>query len=115
VEPRDGKRKCSRVRERCVRISGLKFSRQPTEATLDGSKPERNPGQPAKRRRKEMLTKFFVKMQNKMQDEEGQGLVEYALILVLVSIVVIIALTAIGTGVNQVFLDIGSALTGAGT
>ena len=57
-----------------------------------------------------MLTKFFVQMQNKMQDEEGQGLVEYALIIVLVSIVVVIALTAVGTNVNNVFLRIGAAL-----
>jgi len=50
-----------------------------------------------------MLTKFFVQMQNKMQEEEGQGLVEYALIIVLVSIAVIIALTALGTSVSSVF------------
>ena len=42
--------------------------------------------------------------------EEGQGLVEYALILVLVSIVVIAALLIIGTNVNDVFNQIGNAL-----
>ncbi len=46
----------------------------------------------------------------KMRDEEGQGLVEYALILVLVSIVVIGALTVIGVNVNTVFTNIGGAL-----
>jgi len=46
--------------------------------------------------------------------EEGQGLVEYALILVLVSIVVIIALGIIGTNVNTIFQDIGNALTPGG-
>jgi pilus assembly protein Flp/PilA len=34
-----------------------------------------------------------------MQDEEGQGLAEYALILALVSIVAIAALTALGGGI----------------
>ena len=88
----------------------LKFSRQPTEETLDGSKPERNPGQPIKRRRKEMLTKFFVKMQNKMQEEEGQGLVEYVLIIVLVSIVAIVTVRLLGTTVSGVFTTITNAL-----
>lgn len=42
--------------------------------------------------------------------EKGQGLVEYALILVLVAIVVILALTAIGDQVNAVFEKIGDEL-----
>ncbi len=43
--------------------------------------------------------------------EEGQGLVEYALILVLVSIVCIAALELIGTNVDVVFDEIGAALS----
>ncbi len=42
--------------------------------------------------------------------EKGQGLVEYALILVLVAIVVIVALRAIGTQVDAVFDKIGTTL-----
>lgn len=42
--------------------------------------------------------------------EKGQGLVEYALILVLIAIVVIIALTALGTGVTNIFTRITSEL-----
>ena len=42
--------------------------------------------------------------------EEGQGLVEYALILVLVAIAVIILLTLLGDTINNVFSDIASAL-----
>jgi pilus assembly protein Flp/PilA len=38
--------------------------------------------------------------------EEGQGLVEYALILVLVAIVVIVALMLIGPAVGNVFSNI---------
>ncbi len=47
-----------------------------------------------------------------MPREEGQGLVEYALILVLVAIVVIVILTLLGTQVSQVFSQIASALSG---
>ena len=38
--------------------------------------------------------------------EEGQGLVEYALILVLVAIVVIVVLTILGPSVGNVFSNI---------
>lgn len=43
-------------------------------------------------------------------NEKGQGLVEYALILVLIAIVVIVALTALGGGVENIFNDITNAL-----
>ncbi|MGI8730544.1 MAG: Flp family type IVb pilin [Solirubrobacteraceae bacterium] len=42
--------------------------------------------------------------------EEGQGLVEYALILVLVSIAAIATLTILGTSVSTVFTDITGSL-----
>lgn len=42
--------------------------------------------------------------------EKGQGLIEYALILVLVAIVVIVILTALGGQVNNVFSTVNSAL-----
>ncbi len=43
-----------------------------------------------------MLRSFFAK-------EEGQGLVEYALILVLIAVVVITALTALGLNISGLF------------
>ena len=46
--------------------------------------------------------------------EEGQGLVEYALILVLIAIVVIAVLVLIGPEVGNVFSTILSGLGGAG-
>ena len=45
--------------------------------------------------------------------EEGQGLVEYALIIVLVAIVVIVALTALGSNITDVFTNISETLSGA--
>jgi pilus assembly protein Flp/PilA len=44
------------------------------------------------------------------REEEGQGLVEYALIIVLVSIASIAALTLLGTTVAGVFSTITAAL-----
>ena len=38
--------------------------------------------------------------------EEGQGLVEYALILVLVAVVVIAVLTVLGPAIGDIFTDI---------
>jgi pilus assembly protein Flp/PilA len=51
-----------------------------------------------------MVRSFFAR-------EEGQGLVEYALILVLIAIVVIGILTLLGSRVSQVFSQINSGLT----
>ncbi len=43
--------------------------------------------------------------------EEGQGMVEYALILVLISIVVIVILQVVGKQVNNVFSNISNGLS----
>jgi len=45
--------------------------------------------------------------------EKGQGLVEYALILVLIAIVVIAILTVLGAQVSSVFSRITTALRGS--
>jgi pilus assembly protein Flp/PilA len=50
-----------------------------------------------------MVHRFFAR-------EDGQGLVEYALILVLIAIVVIGILTLLGGKVSQVFSEINSGL-----
>ena len=44
--------------------------------------------------------------------EEGQGLVEYALILVLIAIIVIVILGILGTQVSSIFSQISSGLGG---
>jgi pilus assembly protein Flp/PilA len=44
------------------------------------------------------------------KEESGQGLVEYALILFLIAIVVIVALTTLGQKANNVLNNIGSKL-----
>ena len=44
-------------------------------------------------------------------DESGQGMVEYALILVLIAVVVIVILTTVGHRVNNVFSNISHGLS----
>ena len=51
-----------------------------------------------------MIRSFFAK-------EEGQGLVEYALILVLIAVVVIGIMTALGRRISSVFGKINSTMT----
>ena len=55
-----------------------------------------------------MLRKWF-------KDEEGQGMVEYGLIIGLVAIAVIIALTALGPKISEMFNKVGAELDKAGT
>jgi pilus assembly protein Flp/PilA len=45
-----------------------------------------------------------------LKNEKGQGLVEYALILVLIAIVVIAVLTTLGEKTNNVFNTVGASL-----
>ena len=47
------------------------------------------------------------------ETSEGQGMVEYGLILVLVSVVVITILGAVGTNLTSVFTTVSNALGGA--
>lgn len=44
------------------------------------------------------------------KEEEGQGLVEYALILVLIAIVAIVIMTSVGGKVNNAFNEVNDAL-----
>jgi len=46
--------------------------------------------------------------------EEGQGLVEYALILVLIAIIVLAILTVLGPQIGNVFSRVTSGLQNAG-
>lgn len=44
------------------------------------------------------------------REEKGQGLVEYALIIILVAIVVVAALTILGPGIKNLFNTISGSL-----
>ncbi len=46
---------------------------------------------------------------------EGQGMVEYGLILVLISVVAIVAMRALGVSITGVFNDVNGELGGGGS
>jgi len=50
-----------------------------------------------------------------VRDEEGQDLIEYALLVALISLVCVVALTDAGTQVNNIFEQIKDKLTDAAT
>jgi pilus assembly protein Flp/PilA len=47
------------------------------------------------------------------EDEEGQTLVEYGLLLALIAIIVIVALLFLGPIVSQIFSNVATQLSGA--
>lgn len=49
-----------------------------------------------------------------LRDEEGATAVEYALMVALIAVVIILAVTAIGTGARDKFEEVASAISGAG-
>ena len=58
-----------------------------------------------------LLLKLFVKMQTLMSREEGQDLVEYALVVALVAFGATAALKSLGSGLNAAFTTISSTLS----
>jgi pilus assembly protein Flp/PilA len=63
------------------------------------------------RRRVMNLTKYVNAF---VRDEEGQDLIEYALLVALISLVCVVALTDAGTEVNKIFVSIKDKLASAG-
>lgn len=62
----------------------------------------------------EMYARASLALRSFRDREEGQGLVEYALILSLVSIAAIAILTVLGLDVTEVFDTVEDALNGDG-
>lgn len=66
-----------------------------------------------------MLSSLYLRLQELVESaktkinerEEGQGMVEYALILVLIAVVVIVILQVVGHQVNNVFSNISNGLS----
>ena len=57
-----------------------------------------------------MLGYWMTWLRSKLHEEAGQGLVEYALIIVLIAIALIAALTLVAGGVGSAFSRITSQL-----
>jgi pilus assembly protein Flp/PilA len=57
-----------------------------------------------------MFLKMYLKCQDLMNREEGQDLVEYALVIALISVAAVVALTALASKITGTFNSIGNNL-----
>jgi pilus assembly protein Flp/PilA len=60
-----------------------------------------------------LLLQMYVKMQTLICREEGQDLVEYALVVALIAFGAVLAMGALATEINSAFQDISSDLASA--
>jgi pilus assembly protein Flp/PilA len=60
---------------------------------------------------KDFITKLSAKIQVLKMQEEGQDLVEYALVVALIAFGAITAMSTLATDINTVFSNIGTKLT----
>jgi pilus assembly protein Flp/PilA len=56
---------------------------------------------------------FITRLRAFTRNEEAQDLIEYALLVGLISLVAVVAITAAGGSVNTIFTNIGTALAAA--
>ncbi|MGE9808855.1 Flp family type IVb pilin [Janibacter sp. G1551] len=61
------------------------------------------------------MTRALVNLQSRLASEKGATAVEYGLMVALIAIVIIVAVTAIGTNLADVFGDVATKLTGLAT
>ena len=60
------------------------------------------------------ILKLYVKAQalrNVLRNEEGQDLIEYALVVSLIAFAAVAGMSTLATDINNAFLQIGSKLT----
>jgi pilus assembly protein Flp/PilA len=57
------------------------------------------------------LSKFLGKLQNLISREEGQDLIEYALIVALVAFAATAGMSTLATSINTAFGNIGTSIT----
>ena len=60
---------------------------------------------------KNMILKLYVKMQNLLSSDEGQDLVEYALVIALIAFGAVVGMNQLATGINAAFETISTDLT----
>ena len=63
---------------------------------------------------RDTVLKFYVKMQSLkyalMQDERGQDLIEYALVVSLIALAATVSMTAVATSISTAFSKVGSKM-----
>lgn len=62
---------------------------------------------------KDMMLKLYITMKNAMSNEEGQDLVEYALVVALIAFGAIAGMSALSTELNTAFNTISSKVASA--
>jgi len=60
-----------------------------------------------------MLLKLYVKFQDLKSREEGQDLVEYALVVALIAFGAVAGMNALATGINHAFNNVSTMLASA--
>jgi pilus assembly protein Flp/PilA len=60
---------------------------------------------------KDKLWMLSIRIQNLLKDEQGQDLIEYALIVALVAFAATAGMGTLATGINTAFGNIGTKLT----
>jgi pilus assembly protein Flp/PilA len=61
------------------------------------------------------VSRVYAAAKKRLEREEGQAMVEYALILALISVVAIAVLQAIGFSITDLFNKVSTALSGVAT
>jgi len=61
------------------------------------------------------ILRAYTALRDRLERQEGQALVEYALILALIAIVSIVVLNLLGVNVWRIFNKVNTALSGVGT
>jgi pilus assembly protein Flp/PilA len=59
------------------------------------------------------LWKFYAKLQNLIVAEEGQDLIEYALVVALIAFGATAGMSTLAQDINNAFIGIGTTLTNA--
>jgi pilus assembly protein Flp/PilA len=58
------------------------------------------------------MLELYIGFQNWLAEQEGQDLAEYALLIGLIALVVLLAVTILGTNLSQLFSEIASEVGG---
>jgi pilus assembly protein Flp/PilA len=59
---------------------------------------------------KDTMLKFYIKMQNLLSGDEGQDLVEYALVVALIALAATVGMGKLATALSGAFTSIGTTL-----
>ena len=62
---------------------------------------------------KDKLLMLSIKLRTLLSDEQGQDLIEYALVVALIAFGATAAMTTLSSDINNAFLNIGTKLTSA--